>query len=383
MIHRKVSVQDENLKNREHNLFVKKVPKDAEACNIQVATCKALSRTFVAFVRLTKPVLLADFCEIEKPTRFLVIILGPEGHNKPLLALGRSVGSLMSDPLFCQMTAYKASTREELVSGLGEYMAELTVMPPSWDSSTRLDPPKSSATPQSRLVARQEMKEWIKRNNVTEDAEDEDNSHVLMPEQPDHTEDDALKFTGRLFGGLVLDVKRKLPWFASDFKDALHIQTLASIIYIYLGNNHNESSTPVLIKIRITFYILFTLYLILATVTKAITFGGFLGDITDGLQVIFRSNNNQTSELSDPGRAGVIPGPPAGRGRVLPVRRAAPHRPGLHWARPHLREDPDGLLPLLRDDLPHHPALDRALVRPVLHRHRGRGWLCHRQVRKS
>ena len=132
---------------------------------------------------------MEDFCEIEKPTRFLVIILGPEGHNKPLLALGRSVGSLMSDPLFCQMTAYKASTRGELVSGLGEYMAELTVMPPSWDSSTRLDPPKSSATPQSRLVARQEMKEWIKRNNVTEDAEDEDNSHVLMPEQPDHTED--------------------------------------------------------------------------------------------------------------------------------------------------------------------------------------------------
>ena len=121
----------------------------------------------------------------------------------------------------------------------------------------------------------------------------------------------------------------------------------------------------------------------LATVTKAITFGGFLGDITDGLQVIlFRSKKGQ--RICDPlGRAGVIPGPPAGWGRVLPVRRAAPHRPGLHWARPHLREDPDGLLPLLRDDLPHHPALDRALVRPVLHRHRGSGWLGHRQVRKS
>ena len=134
---RKVSVQDENLKNREHNLFVKKVPKDAEACNIQVATCKGLTRTFVAFVRLTKPVLLEDFCEIEKPTRFLVIILGPEGLNKQLLALGRSCGSLMSDQLFCQMTAYKASSREQLVAGLEDYMAELTVMPPSWDSSTR------------------------------------------------------------------------------------------------------------------------------------------------------------------------------------------------------------------------------------------------------
>ena len=45
--------------------------------------------------------------------------------------------------------------------------------------------------------------------------------------------------------------------YLSDFKDAFAAQTIASIIYIYL-----------------------------ATITKAITFGGFLGDITDGLQVI-------------------------------------------------------------------------------------------------
>ena len=62
--------------------------------------------------------------------------------------------------------------------------------------------------------------------------------------------------SGRLFGGLVKDIKRKTPFFISDFTDALHPQTLAAIIYIYL-----------------------------ATITKAITFGGFLGDITGGTQV--------------------------------------------------------------------------------------------------
>lgn len=72
--------------------------------------------------------------------------------------------------------------------------------------------------------------------------------------------DEALMRTGVLFGGLVKDVKRKWPWFASDFKDALHVQTIASIIYIYL-----------------------------ATITKAITFGGFLGDITQGLQGVLES----------------------------------------------------------------------------------------------
>ena len=103
---RKVSIKDENLKSRGHNLFSKKVPKDAEACNIQVATCNFLNETFVAFLRLTDPVLLEDFCEIEKPTRFLVLILGPEGDGKRLVTMGRAVGSMMADQLFCQASIF-------------------------------------------------------------------------------------------------------------------------------------------------------------------------------------------------------------------------------------------------------------------------------------
>lgn len=60
----------------------------------------------------------------------------------------------------------------------------------------------------------------------------------------------------RFCGGLILDVKRKLPFFASDFYDALHIQSLSTILFIYLG-----------------------------TVTNAITFGGLLGDATENMQV--------------------------------------------------------------------------------------------------
>ena len=66
----------------------------------------------------------------------------------------------------------------------------------------------------------------------------------------------------RFCGGLILDVKRKLPFFASDFYDALHIQTLSTILFIYLG-----------------------------TVTNAITFGGLLGDATDNMQVSWPSSS--------------------------------------------------------------------------------------------
>lgn len=64
----------------------------------------------------------------------------------------------------------------------------------------------------------------------------------------------------RLFGGLILDIKRKAPFFVSDFTDAFHIQALSAILFIYLG-----------------------------TVTNAITFGGLLGDATDNMQVRLRA----------------------------------------------------------------------------------------------
>jgi sodium bicarbonate transporter 10 len=55
-----------------------------------------------------------------------------------------------------------------------------------------------------------------------------------------------------LFGGLLNDIKRKRPWYWSDFKDALSFQTVASYIFIYF-----------------------------ACLTPIITFGGLLGDATE------------------------------------------------------------------------------------------------------
>ena len=100
----------------------------------------------------------------------------------------------------------------------------------------------------------------LKIKEITRDelglANDQDLEGYEPNEDTSHGNDEALIRTGRLFGGLIADVKRKSKWFISDFTDALNFQSVAAIIYIYL-----------------------------ATITKAITFGGFLGDITDGRQV--------------------------------------------------------------------------------------------------
>uniref|UniRef100_A0A663NAH6 Anion exchange protein n=1 Tax=Athene cunicularia TaxID=194338 RepID=A0A663NAH6_ATHCN len=59
--------------------------------------------------------------------------------------------------------------------------------------------------------------------------------------------------SSRLFGGLIQDVKRKAPWFWSDFRDGLRLQCLASFLFLYY-----------------------------ACMSLVITFGGLLGEATDG-----------------------------------------------------------------------------------------------------
>ena len=42
--------------------------------------------------------------------------------------------------------------------------------------------------------------------------------------------------TGRIFGGLIDDIKRKKKHYISDFKDGLHPQCISSFLYLYIAN---------------------------------------------------------------------------------------------------------------------------------------------------
>ena len=42
------------------------------------------------------------------------------------------------------LSTHQAVTGGQLLGGLDTYMAELAVMPPYWDTNTRLDPPRTS-----------------------------------------------------------------------------------------------------------------------------------------------------------------------------------------------------------------------------------------------
>ncbi|KAM9393105.1 solute carrier family 4 member 4a [Pholidichthys leucotaenia] len=243
-------ISDKPEKEQLRNKFMKKLPRDAEASNVLVGEVDFLDAPFVAFVRLQQAVMLGALTEVPVPTRFLFILLGPKGKAKSYHEIGRAIATLMSDEVFHDI-AYKAKDRQDLLAGIDEFLDEVIVLPPGeWDPAIRIEPPKTLPSPE-------------KRKNMYAGGESQMNGD--MPHDGGHgggghAVGDELKKTGKFCGGLILDIKRKTPFFVSDFTDALNIQALSAILYIYLG-----------------------------TVTNAITFGGLLGDATENMQGVLES----------------------------------------------------------------------------------------------
>ncbi|XP_028984948.1 sodium bicarbonate cotransporter 3 isoform X7 [Betta splendens] len=218
--------------------FMKKIPPGAEASNVLVGEVDFLERPIIAFVRLCPAVLLTGLTEVPVPTRFLFLLLGPFGKGPQYHEIGRSIATLMTDEIFHDV-AYKARDRNDLLSGIDEFLDQVTVLPPGeWDPSIRIEPPKS--------VPSQEKRKLASAPNGSASGYDmmKDSEHHTGPE---------LQRTGRIFGGLVNDVRRKTPFLWSDIRDALSLQCLASILFLYC-----------------------------ACMSPVITFGGLLGEATKG-----------------------------------------------------------------------------------------------------
>uniref|UniRef100_A0A8C2XZT3 Anion exchange protein n=1 Tax=Capra hircus TaxID=9925 RepID=A0A8C2XZT3_CAPHI len=219
--------------------FMRKIPSGAEASNVLVGEVDFLERPIIAFVRLAPAVLLSGLTEVPVPTRFLFLLLGPAGKAPQYHEIGRSIATLMTDEIFHDV-AYKAKDRNDLLSGIDEFLDQVTVLPPGeWDPSIRIEPPKSVPSQEKRKIP-------VFSNGSAPSSGD-------APKEAAHHAGPELQRTGRLFGGLILDIKRKAPFFLSDFKDALSLQCLASILFLYC-----------------------------ACMSPVITFGGLLGEATEG-----------------------------------------------------------------------------------------------------
>ncbi|XP_076028032.1 sodium bicarbonate cotransporter 3-like isoform X1 [Genypterus blacodes] len=218
--------------------FMKKIPPGAEASNVLVGEVDFLEQPIIAFIRLSPAVLLTGLTEVPVATRFLFLLLGPCGKGPQYHEIGRSIATLMTDEIFHDV-AYKAKDRTDLLSGIDEFLDQVTVLPPGeWDPTIRIEPPKS--------VPSQEKRKMPMLPNGSAHSSD-------SYKEAEHQAGPELQRTGRIFGGLVKDIQRKVPFLWSDIRDALSLQCLASVLFLYC-----------------------------ACMSPVITFGGLLGEATKG-----------------------------------------------------------------------------------------------------
>ncbi|CAG2204037.1 Electrogenic sodium bicarbonate cotransporter 4,Electrogenic sodium bicarbonate cotransporter 1,Sodium-driven chloride bicarbonate exchanger,Sodium bicarbonate cotransporter 3,Electroneutral sodium bicarbonate exchanger 1 [Mytilus edulis] len=211
--------------------FMKKIPDGAEVANVWVGELEGLKKSVTAFIRLVEPRFIGDLSQVALPTRFIFLHLTPKSEPSYAFEIGRAISNMMVDEIFSEV-AYKAKSREDIMYGFDEFLDQLTVLPPGqWDPDVRLDPPTTAPSQERRIFF-----------STKSDSQEKDQEQ----------KDDTLVRTGRLFGGLIKDVKRKIPFYVSDFRDGLHIQCIGSILFMYL-----------------------------ATLAPNITFGAFLGQETE------------------------------------------------------------------------------------------------------
>uniref|UniRef100_A0A3B5QWQ5 Anion exchange protein n=1 Tax=Xiphophorus maculatus TaxID=8083 RepID=A0A3B5QWQ5_XIPMA len=204
-------------------------------CAVTAGSVGFLDRPVLAFVRLQEAVLLDSVLEVSVPVRFLFLLLGPPTASLEYHQIGRSVSTLMSDQSFHE-AAYRAESQQDLLTAVDRFLQRSVLLPPPDASREEL----LISAPRSSTFKHQCGHDgwWL----------------MLDPKAETESAEAPLRRSGRLFGGLIQDVTRRYPQYLSDIQDALNPQCMAAIIFIYF-----------------------------AALSPAITFGGLLGEKTEGL----------------------------------------------------------------------------------------------------
>ncbi|XP_068998368.1 anion exchange protein 2a isoform X1 [Embiotoca jacksoni] len=226
--------------------LMEKIPERAEATVVLVGSVDFLDQPSMAFVRLQEAVLLESVLEVPVPVRFLFLLLGPPTANIDYHQIGRSISTLMSDKLFHE-AAYQADDRQDLLTAINRFLDCSIVLPPSEVGGDELL--HSVARFQREILRKREEEQGGKLQEKQASIQLDEDSLV-----PSKHSDEPLRRSGRLFGGLIKDVMRRYPQYLSDIRDALNPQCMAAIVFIYF-----------------------------AALSPAITFGGLLGEKTEGL----------------------------------------------------------------------------------------------------
>ncbi|XP_011052103.1 PREDICTED: band 3 anion transport protein isoform X3 [Acromyrmex echinatior] len=245
---------NEDLKKGHNDYILKRIPAGAEATVVLVGAVDFLDQPTIAFVRLAEGVLMPSITEVTIPVRFMFTLLGPRNADLDYHEIGRSISTLMANTTFHKV-AYKANERRELLSAINEFLDDSIVLPPgNWERQALL--PFDELKAKSEAIRKRKAKALEEKSKPEQDEAAAKKALLAGEEEKKSSEDDydPLRRTKRPFGGLINDIKRRYPFYLSDFKDGLSSSCVAAAIFMYF-----------------------------AALCGAITFGGLMSDKTQNV----------------------------------------------------------------------------------------------------
>lgn len=193
----------ENRRAEVESMLLEREERSATAIGSAVAVPHVyldfFSAPVIVFVRLSRPINLGAPDGV--PTRFVFVLLGPEDRAAEHLDTLMNIARLMSDNQF-RYDAQVARNKRDMLAALDRFDARRV--------RQKREPELKSAP-------------------------------------------DALTWTGRFAGGLRADLKRRLPHYASDFREGLTPKSLGPILFLFF-----------------------------ACLAPSVTFGGIMADQTGG-----------------------------------------------------------------------------------------------------
>lgn len=151
--------------------------------------------------------------------------------------------------------AYKADDRRDLLSAINEFLDDSIVLPPgNWQRNDLL--PFEELKARNEWIRSRKTKALQQKNKDKQAIIDEEKKLLALLDDggDDPKKPNPMEKTHRPWGGLINDIKRRLPMYGSDIKDGLNSETLAATIFMYF-----------------------------AALSTAITFGGLASDKTENL----------------------------------------------------------------------------------------------------
>ncbi|VDM40141.1 unnamed protein product [Toxocara canis] len=206
---------------------LKKIAAGTNAAVVLIGRVNALDKPVCALVRLSKPkVLYPEVPNIPLPVHFIFVLLNPHDHySNETMSVGRTMGALFSDEIFRKVATYSLEPFT-IADALEEFFAQVIAIPPgNCSTETRWEPHETSE---------QEARSVGMLYACYDDPFDEE-----PPVEEEKVSHSDIVRTGRLFGGLFEDIKRKAPFFASDFTDFFRgrlSQSLAAAIFLFFAN---------------------------------------------------------------------------------------------------------------------------------------------------